>query len=322
MLSSYLLKRITFFELLLAVLTILQFVHITILFMHQNFPIPLLCGPLFWLMYSELGQKDRRWMIKRFVAALIPFLFFAVWRLCISDQFIWDYMRYYIPTMILSQVTYISFIFVRLGKQKLNEEMRVLLKQVMLFSLGITVFAAILFIKNYGRIDLTLDINPLHTIAIATGFSSFFICCYLRSFYRSDENQEIPVLLQGPEVKNDSRRIGKFNDDLMSLLQTVENKKLYLDPRLTLEKLANYTGLDKSSISNFLHEELGYGYYEWLASYRIKYAQRILQESGEEYKLEAIAHASGFLSKTTFNRYFKDIVGVKPSVYREKLALV
>ena len=38
----------------------------------------------------------------------------------------------------------------------------------------------------------------------------------------------------------------------------------------------------------------------------------------EEYKIVAIGYEAGFKSKTSFNRAFKNLVGVTPSEYRKK----
>lgn len=318
---TYFLKKLTFFEVLLGILILWQFLHIIILFTGQNFPIPLLCGPLFWLMYSELIEKDRETTLRKFLVLLTPFFCFSTWRLLIAEERIWSYMEFYIPIMLLSQVFYVAYILVNLKRHQLDEETSVLLKQVMMLSLGISIFVALLFLKNYARVDLTLDINPLHTIAMATAFSSFVIFCYLRSFYRRSKKEEEFSLLYTGKRKEEAEGESCVDTALTHMLQLLEAERLYLDPKLTLEKLSSYTGIHKLAISNYLHEELGCGYYEWLASYRIRHAQQILQDSREDYKLEAIAYASGFLSKTTFNRYFKEIVGVPPSIYREQLSL-
>src|SRR5690606_26220386 len=103
------------------------------------------------------------------------------------------------------------------------------------------------------------------------------------------------------------------------LMEAMEKDRLFLDSKLSLDKLSTHVGISKTVISHYLNSKLGLNYYEWLAIYRINHAKVILAEFGSDYKIEAVAYSSGFSSKTTFNRYFKEIVGVLPSIYREQV---
>lgn len=52
-----------------------------------------------------------------------------------------------------------------------------------------------------------------------------------------------------------------------------------------------------------------------IQSMRINEAKRLIKENG--MSLEKIADAAGFGSFTTFNRVFKKVTGVAPSIYRD-----
>lgn len=315
MLSQFL-KKLTLFELLLAVLAMLQLIHFFVLYSKQNFPIPLLCGPIFWVMAAVIAKKSTSFITKGALIALIPFCFFTIWRLLVAEAEMWNYLRWYTPIMLSIQTVYPIMIMVNLKRKRIDGEAVELLKQLMVFSLGISFFVCILFLKNYAKIDFTMDINPIHTIALATVFSACVMLCYLNAIYKQSKNE----LLDDKNVHGSaSLEMKPINSSLKELLQIMDEEKLYLDPKLTLDKVAARSKCSKTEISSFLSNHLGYSYYEWLASYRIKHAKNMLDEFGDEYKLEAVAHASGFQSKTTFNRYFKELVGVHPSSYRERM---
>jgi AraC-like DNA-binding protein len=59
---------------------------------------------------------------------------------------------------------------------------------------------------------------------------------------------------------------------------------------------------------------MGNGFYHVVAVYRIQYALDILKNN-KSLKIEALAYDCGFNSLSSFNKYFKEIVGMKPSEY-------
>lgn len=140
---------------------------------------------------------------------------------------------------------------------------------------------------------------------------------YLYTYYCS-YNDKVLLVTADKGGRNFEIEESTLKNCELLLNKAMEGDKLYLDPRLSLDRLSAHVSVPKTIISNYLRHVLGYSYYEWLATYRINHAVQLLKDESLDYKLEAIAYASGFSSKTTFNRYFKDIVGILPSLYRNK----
>jgi AraC-like DNA-binding protein len=69
------------------------------------------------------------------------------------------------------------------------------------------------------------------------------------------------------------------------------------------------------------NDYLGKSFYRIIAEYRIENAICILKEKGDSLTIEALAYESGFSSKTSFNKYFKEITGYLPSEYRNREAV-
>lgn len=94
-----------------------------------------------------------------------------------------------------------------------------------------------------------------------------------------------------------------------------ESTECFLRTDLSLESLSKELVISKHYLSEIFNIHIGKSFYGFIAEYRITYAiERLKNESGR-LKIESLAHECGFNSKTSFNRYFKEITGSNPSEY-------
>lgn len=99
--------------------------------------------------------------------------------------------------------------------------------------------------------------------------------------------------------------------------RALEDERLYLNPTLTLAELAAHTGLPARLISFTVNQGFGKSFNDLVNGYRVAEVQRRLAtDDARRLTLLGIALESGFNSKTTFNRIFKQVTGVAPSEYR------
>lgn len=99
----------------------------------------------------------------------------------------------------------------------------------------------------------------------------------------------------------------------------METGKLFLNPRLTLEELADHVNLPPRLVSSVINRCINQTFHEFVNRYRVEEAKRILREQAhEELPVLDVAALAGFNSKATFNRFFKKFAGVTPSQYRQK----
>ena len=100
----------------------------------------------------------------------------------------------------------------------------------------------------------------------------------------------------------------------------MEQEQPYLNPKLTLKKLAERINVSPHHLSQVLNEQLNKTYYEWIAAYRVAAAKDLMiAQKHIHYKLEEIGTLAGFNSRSVFYKAFKKIEGVAPSVFRDKL---
>ncbi|MCP4151075.1 MAG: helix-turn-helix domain-containing protein [bacterium] len=106
---------------------------------------------------------------------------------------------------------------------------------------------------------------------------------------------------------------------LMDLVKLMTEEKLYLDPNITVGKLAKRLNVSKEHISQSINKGLYMNFNKFLNKYRIEDAKQMLKDPKKnQYVLLKIAHDVGFNSKSTFNAAFKKITGISPSEYKKK----
>lgn len=109
-------------------------------------------------------------------------------------------------------------------------------------------------------------------------------------------------------------------DSLYEKLKTViKEKELFLNEKLSLEELSLEVGEKNYKISRVINEKAGRNFYEFINSYRVQHAKKLLlNPDNQRDRIGEIMFDSGFNSKSTFNSAFKKETGLTPSKYRQK----
>lgn len=111
----------------------------------------------------------------------------------------------------------------------------------------------------------------------------------------------------------------KMEDIFRNIESVMSDDYLYRDPDLTKEKIADRLGTNRTYLSQAINERTGMSVPQYINSYRIKEAIRILSDPSDNTPLKAIAIDLGFNSMSTFYKLFQTSVGMTPSLYRKKV---
>jgi AraC-like DNA-binding protein len=107
--------------------------------------------------------------------------------------------------------------------------------------------------------------------------------------------------------------------------ELMTNKKLYINPELNLEDLASELNTSRNYISESLNQYLGKSFYQYINEYRIREIVRKMDAYKQMHQtpnILSLAFEVGFNSKSSFNQYFKKVVGLTPSEYLKREPLM
>ncbi|HSH67797.1 MAG TPA: helix-turn-helix domain-containing protein, partial [Bacteroidia bacterium] len=101
-----------------------------------------------------------------------------------------------------------------------------------------------------------------------------------------------------------------------SLLELMEQEKVYLNNKLTIDEVAKRLMTNRSYLSQMINDKFKTNFNNFINEYRVKEAQRLLLENNtNNYSIEGVSISVGFNSKSTFNSAFKKFTGIRPSEF-------
>ncbi len=107
------------------------------------------------------------------------------------------------------------------------------------------------------------------------------------------------------------------------LLDHMREEKPYLNQKLTIAQVAQQLDMPAHHLSQLLNEYLNQTFYEFINSYRIEEVkERYMDPANRNLTLIGIAMESGFSSKSSFNRIFKQFTGKTPSEFIKSMEVV
>jgi AraC-like DNA-binding protein len=111
----------------------------------------------------------------------------------------------------------------------------------------------------------------------------------------------------------------KMDHKVTVIEKAMNEDKLYLESNINLERFAEQIGLKPRDISAILKMHYQSNFFEFINRYRVEEAKRLLlsPELKNETVLEII-YKSGFNSPSAFHRFFKRMVGLTPTEFRQQ----
>ncbi len=157
-----------------------------------------------------------------------------------------------------------------------------------------------------GRI-ISVKTSLFFIIAVAVILFSVFVLSkgnFLK--FKPSKSPEKPVHTIDPNIIENLDRI-------------IAEDKVYLDPDLTMKKLAQKLKIPNNLLSRLINVRYKKNYNDFINYYRIQEARKLLTDPRERNNtISDIMYRCGFYSKSTFNTAFKKVSGMTPSQYRKK----
>jgi len=103
------------------------------------------------------------------------------------------------------------------------------------------------------------------------------------------------------------------NDDLKNFILEFAQKKLYLQPELTLANVSEALNIPRYKITELIKTSDYSNFYDLVNQHRVEHSIRLLENLPAYYSLDSVAIESGFKSRSSFYRVFKNYMGKTPS---------
>lgn len=152
---------------------------------------------------------------------------------------------------------------------------------------------------------------PYISAAITFSFALYISVFILLNRKKNDDLFPSVPRLNPKKVSDEEAKLW-----LNNLEQLMEEKQLFKNPNLKLQDVAQELRLTPHQLSQFLNENVGKNFTQFINEYRIQAACTLLN-TDTLLSVEGIGDEVGFNSKSTFFTTFKKIKGVTPAKYRQ-----
>lgn len=130
-------------------------------------------------------------------------------------------------------------------------------------------------------------------------------------------NLQVPDNIDGDKKSTKKEVDNRLLSTQKEVLETfMEEERPYLNPQLSLTLLAESIDLHPNQLSYLINEFVGKNFNEYVNSYRLEvFKEKAVDPANQHLTLLGLAYESGFNSKTSFNVFFKKVIGKTPRAW-------
>ena len=189
----------------------------------------------------------------------------------------------------------------------------------------------LLFREAMNVLDSFLDLDfyqdwwwnlALVVVAFYIGLTGYSQSQPAKINFEADNSEAAQNIKPSISEKSVSTKGNALTDERARIVEKLKHlmqeDRLYLQPDLSLQELAQHLQINAVLLSTTINQELNLNFNDYINGLRIEEFIRLYSSDVKQrYTLLSIALDSGFNSKATFNRAFKKIKGSAPKAYFE-----
>lgn len=173
------------------------------------------------------------------------------------------------------------------------------------------------------------DLDLIYLIVFSSIVLSLFYLCYngIRqySMVEFDQAPARPVEKVEEVIANISKyETSSLSDDEMQslfdkVLRLILEEKVYLEPELKVKHLADQLGTTSHNISQTINSKAGKSFYDFVNHHRLSHFKALLSDpDNQKFTILGLGFDSGFNSKASLNRIFKNQEGITPKEFQRQ----
>ncbi len=283
------------------------------LFVNIWMGLPTVFGPLTLLYVQSLIRRKGDFEPSEFIN-YIPFLLVAVLAFVPSLKIHQNY-TFQVMVTVVHWGTFLLYMYVWLWQSKTS--LRSLGKKDQVWLWALVVLISVIWLNQSLLFLLRERYEVTYTglLVLAAVLVSFFYFRYRNhpeesENYSDHEKQKVSEITEVPS--NHSFYINK----LSSLL---DQEKVYLDPNLTLPRLAEKLQVQPYLLSQIINSHYHQSFPDFINTFRVEDAKALLEDGN--LKISSIAVDCGFNTLSSFNLAFKKQTRKTPSEFRNQLSV-
>lgn len=181
--------------------------------------------------------------------------------------------------------------------------------------------AVLLTIKLHGLANDDFAMDLLNNVGLSGYYLTFLVLNVLIFLKFTLFNSVASVDEEANADRPQEKAEGIDKEVVTHIETTMMNSKVYTLPDISVDRLAEEMQMPAKRLSQTIKQHFHLNFYEFINSYRIEEAKRLLSDPECAKKtITEIYFEVGFNSKSVFNTFFKRVVGMTPSQYREQQA--
>jgi AraC-like DNA-binding protein len=292
-------------------------------------------GPSVYLYISSLLFPDQKFttgkvvahygfVIFQFVVRIGILVYHLLWINKIIDtkihsmqlmNIVWFYAE---PLSVIIFLAYLAASIHQFRKYKKTLPLKVTSKQTiwrwvnsLLLCLRALGIAWVLTVVAPYVLDIPFDV---HYYPIEIGLALFTYWIVLNGYHK------VKLISNNSPNSSNNTVVHDHYEKLFERLRTaMEMEKIYLDPDLSLAKMSSHTGIPAKTISAILNQHQKTSFNDFVNGYRIKeVSERMMDPANQHFTISGIALESGFNTQATFQRVFKNSMGMSPREYMSR----
>lgn len=280
--------------------------------------IPLLIGPLFLGYVQSIVHADFK-ITRPFLLHFLPFAVFVFYFSASALGYYENKLNMGVFGILKGShsLLYFSYSYLYLRKTtsaspkvKNWYNAKLLLRYIFLQIVAILLIYTIVALEAFYP-DINIESDRISALLFTFFFFAFAFALIL------NPNETIPDKLSKTQYRFSALKDSRKKEILSGILSVLEQEKLYLNPELSLNDLAEKINMNSAHVSQVINELLNKNFNQLVNEYRVAEVKRNILD--DKRTLLGIAYDCGFNSKSAFNRLFKEVEGVTPSQYKMKL---
>lgn len=296
--------------------------------------------PALWLFvhrYFNIGGKFSRIRLIHFIPTTVCLVVYSVYIILLSFpdrmNFILlknTYMSNWIEALnitviAIQAITYTAIIFIYMGQVKkfigktlTESQWRECLWISKTIYLLIIAFTVLLVGHHFWETIKTWLLNIMDVLIMF-----YFTYHVMNPSGREWDSKEEPMsgIQFDTQIEQGPTPAHKESEEYARIItEYLKTSKIYLKPTLTIDDVANITGISNNNIAHALKAIYQCSFFDFINSLRIERAIQVLNSDvANEQNMATITYQSGFSSKQAFYAAFKKNIGKTPDQFMEEI---